>query len=508
VAPAFPAADGLYEDNLRLSRLEYDAQHLYLQSRPRCLGLVLGNACNIDCPHCYQTKNGDNLLKPPSIGRELRREFMAFYPFLASLRVQGGEAFAYSGFRDLLDDLAATVSRPILSVSTNGTLIDEEWAERIVRLPFLTLTVSLDGATPATYARLRRGADLDRVLENTGRVRRWKEKLGSALPHLDSFFVVMRSNFREIPQYLELARTHGFLEVSLQTAEINANNLERDPSIDARETIVDRAEVEDLHSLLREALPDARRHLRAVRTSGLTSLFEAHGLDTSFLREQSDGLYPNGGDLVAKPAATIPLCPNPWTTLFVVENGDVHLCFLATPVGNLYETSLAAIWNSPAALAKRSDMIAGRYLQSGCSERWCSWREGKPAAAPEPTLAALRDEMGRLASRAAAAQPLVQIGEQPAEIVAVRRMLADRDRRVHELEVMFARLCETNAEAHAVGQQQIDSVAAELAAARACGQAASADRDRLAAILRTLPGRLASRIASLRAAPAPRPKSR
>jgi len=504
VSQALPARDWLYEDNLRLSQLEYDAQHIYLESRPRCLGLVLGNACNIDCPHCYQAKNSDNLLKPAGIARELRREFMGFYPFLASLRVQGGECFAYWGFRDLIDDVAATVRRPILSASTNGTLIDDEWAERIVRLPFLTLTVSLDGATPDTYARMRRGADLYRVLENVGRVRGWKEKLGSSLPHLDSFYVVMRSNFREIPQYLELARAHGFLEVSLQTAEINANNLSRDPSLDARETITDPGEVCELHGLLREALPEARRHFHGIRTSGLTSLFEAHGLDTSFLREESEGLYPNGEDLVAGPPAATPLCPNPWTTLFVVENGDVHLCFLAEPVGNLYEAPLAAIWNSPAALAKRSDMIAGRYLRSGCSKRWCSWREGKPAAAPEPALPALREEMSRLAERAAAAQPLVQIGEKPSEIAAVRRMLTARDRRARELEAMFVQLCETNAEAHATGQRQINAVEGELAAARAGQLAAAAELDRMAAVLQTLPGRLAQRIASLRTTAAPR----
>lgn len=77
-----------YEDNLRLSQLEYLQQHIYLRSWPRCLGLVPGNACNIYCPHCYQSKNGDNLLKPAEIGRELRREFMGLYPYLASLRIQ------------------------------------------------------------------------------------------------------------------------------------------------------------------------------------------------------------------------------------------------------------------------------------------------------------------------------------------------------------------------------------------------------------------------------------
>ena len=364
----------IYEDNLRLSQIEYLQQHIYLRSQPRCLGLVLGNACNIDCPHCYQAKNGDNLLKPAEIGRELRREFMALYPYLNTLRVQGGEAFAYPGFAALIDDVAAAVQRPILSASTNGTLIDEDWAERIVRLPFSNLTVSIDGGTPETYARLRRGSDLGQVLANVRRIERWKKKLGSQLPHLDSFFVVMRSNFREIPRYLELMADHGFEEIALQTAEINANNTSREPTLVRDEAIAEEAEIRELHTLVEGVLPGARRRFRSIRTSGLTSLFEALGLSTTFLREETEGLYPDSGDLAPEEPASIPLCPNPWTTLFVAENGDVHLCFLAEPVGNLYEAPLTDIWNSPRALAKRSHMISGRYLASGCSSRWCSWR--------------------------------------------------------------------------------------------------------------------------------------
>src|SRR5215475_10140674 len=181
------------EDNRRLNRSEYLLQRFYLRSQPRFLGLVLGNACNIDCPHCYQAKNGDNLLKPPEIGRELRREFSALYPFLSTLRIQGGEAFAYRGFEDIIEDVRSTLRRPIVSVSTNGTLIDDKWAERIVRTPFTNLTVSIDGGTPETYARLRRGADLNQVLANVDRVQKWKRKLNSKLPMLDSFFVILRS---------------------------------------------------------------------------------------------------------------------------------------------------------------------------------------------------------------------------------------------------------------------------------------------------------------------------
>jgi sulfatase maturation enzyme AslB (radical SAM superfamily) len=111
----------ILETNLRLGRAEYFLQRTYLRSMPRMLGLVLGNACNIDCPHCYQEKNGDNLLRPADIGHQLRREFLSLYPYLATLQVQGGEALAYRGFRELVEDVASVSHRPLLSVTTNGT---------------------------------------------------------------------------------------------------------------------------------------------------------------------------------------------------------------------------------------------------------------------------------------------------------------------------------------------------------------------------------------------------
>ncbi len=492
--------DALYEDNLRLSQLEYRQQHIYLRSQPRCLSLVFGNACNIYCPHCCQPKTGDNLLRPAEIGRELRREFMALYPYLSTLRLLGGEPFAIAGFRELLED-AAIVRRPIVSVSTNGTLIDEEWAERIVRLPFSNLTVSIDGGTPATFARMRRGGDLGQVLANVERIRRWKRKLGSELPYLDSFFVVMRSNFREIPQYLELMSAHGFTDVALQTVEVNTHNARREPTLERDESIADGAEIRELHRIMQEVLPRERRRFRMIRTSGMTSLFASQGLDGSFLREESEGLYPDSDDLAEAPScagtsedasgpalspsgATPPevadcaapsaepagpaLCPNPWTNLFVSENGDVRACFIADAIGNLYETPLSRIWNGQPAIAQRSDMIAGRYLKSGCSVGRCSWREGKKAPAPQSDgLEELRAEMMQFADRAAQAEPPVPTGEAPSGILAVRRMVASRDQRVKELEMMFAQLCDNISAIQERSKEHIAHLEAKAGAALA-----------------------------------------
>jgi MoaA/NifB/PqqE/SkfB family radical SAM enzyme len=361
--------------------------------------------------------------------------------------------FAIPGWAEILDDVAAMAPRPILSISTNGTMIDEHWAERIVRTPFRNVTVSIDAARPETFARLRPGAALEEVLANTRRIQRWKEKLGSEYPYLDSFFVVMRSNFREIPEYVRMMRGLGMTAVSLQTAQITEENDSRLPTLRERETIADSAEVAELHRLLRETMERERPGI-SIRTSGLTTLFEQHGLDSAFVAEGEHGLYP---DAQGVKEAGYELCPNPWTTLFVVENGDVHLCFLSEPVGNLYEEPLVSIWNSPRAVAKRSRIVAGRHQASGCSPQWCGWREGsKPET---PTGERRREALAEFGRLSAHASDLLQVsGESGPEVAAARRILQDHRRRLSEAGSMLQELCRVNQETNDRGQAYIDEL--------------------------------------------------
>jgi MoaA/NifB/PqqE/SkfB family radical SAM enzyme len=454
------AAERLYQDNLRLAKAEYLLQHTWLHARPRLLGLVLSNRCNLRCVHCYQARNCDSLFGAGEIGRELRRELAGFYPYLSTLDLLGGEVFLSPGFSELIDDVAAMVSRPILRITTNGTLIDDAWAERIVRTPFHSVTVSIDGGTPATYRHLRRGAELETVLAGIRRIQTWKQKLASDFPHLDSFFVVMHSNFREIPRYLELMRDEGVTEVALETMRVNAENTARTPTLVDDEAITSPLEVAELHGVLREALSWGRRHLRAIRVSGLATLFAAHGLDTSFLREEGEGLYPESDDLRTA-AGGFELCPNPWTLMFITESGNVHLCFLSEPIGNLYETPLAEIWNSPKALAKRSRMISGRYVAAACSEPSCSWREGGvPVPSDRDQTKLLLAEMKDLTGRAGRLHP-AEPEELPA-LDAVRRRLTESNQNAREWEALFRHLCETNGELHAHGQAHIGHLEAEM----------------------------------------------
>ena len=72
------AGHELYEANLRLDRAEYAMRRLHLTSMPLYLSVVLGTACNLDCPFCYQTASDQRLLPLDPLGFALRRELSAF----------------------------------------------------------------------------------------------------------------------------------------------------------------------------------------------------------------------------------------------------------------------------------------------------------------------------------------------------------------------------------------------------------------------------------------------
>jgi len=439
--------------------------------------IVLGNGCNIDCPHCYQEKNGDNLLRDKEIGFSLRREFLQLYPYLETLRLQGGEVFALKGFKELVNDIAKSVDRPLISISTNGTLLDESWCQRIVEMPFQAVTFSFDAGTRETFERLRRGAKFDAVVSNIIHLQEHKLASNSWFPNIDAFFVVMRSNFRELPLFMELMLKLQIYEVSFQTLLVDERNLQREPQL-YNEEITDRKEIKELHGLLKKLVEKYSDEFDVISFSGLQSLFESIGLSADFLDEKGHTLIP-GLDKRRKQRAGLKQprvpqyelhgiadsliqqqtdkgqCPNPWSTLFVTENGDISLCFLSEPVGNLYRTPIVEIWNSTAAVAKRSKMLTGQFTQSGCSSLWCNWRDSNVAHTMQ------QDEwhnslkvFNRLVRQLLYPKTVV-FEPVDTKLKAVRRLIKSKDHRINELESNLLKLWEDNAGIHKEGQEHI-----------------------------------------------------
>ena len=438
--------------------------------------IVLGNGCNIDCPHCYQIKNGDNLLRNKGVERTLRREFLQLYPYLETLRIQGGEVFALKGFEDLISDVTNTTSRPLISISTNGTLLNETWCHRVVDIPFQSMTFSFDAGTKATFEKMRRGANYKTVVDNVRRIQSIKKTKKSWYPVLDSFYVIMRSNYQEIPQFLELMLELEIHEASFQTLLVDERNLQREPEL-LTEQLVKLNEITDLHEILTQALNKYKDQFDSLSFSGLKNLFDNAGLSSDFLNEASSSLFPvQARTRYARKGVTKPntphyelpsppshftqshtnkQCPNAWTTMFITENGDVSLCFLSEPVANLYETPLAEIWNCPPAISKRTRMLVGKYTKSGCSKLWCEWRDGETTNALEDNSWHELLEYSQLLIKQLQHVAIKEDPEFDKNLGAVRRLIYMKNSRIKELEANLSLLWEDNEHLHKNGQTYI-----------------------------------------------------
>ena len=92
------------------------------------------------------------------------------------------------------------------SNGVNLNRISDDMIDCLVRCQFRELTVSIDGASNATYQQYRRGGDFDAVIENIKRLNACKERYGSPYPQLLWQFVVFGHNEHELPQAREMAR--------------------------------------------------------------------------------------------------------------------------------------------------------------------------------------------------------------------------------------------------------------------------------------------------------------
>lgn len=123
--------------------------------------------CNFDCKMCYvhltaeeQRRRGRELTADEwlAIAEEARSRGMLF------LLLTGGEPLIRADFRYLLTELKKMGL--LVSVNSNGSLIDRDWLEFFRHEPPFRFNITLYGGSDAAYERLCGRAMFGRVTEN------------------------------------------------------------------------------------------------------------------------------------------------------------------------------------------------------------------------------------------------------------------------------------------------------------------------------------------------------
>ena len=189
-------------------RLEDDTNHVRLHRPVTHLAKVYVEPtvyCNLDCRTCVRNMWAEKLgsMTEATFARILDN-VKAIEPRPSIFFGGLGEPFFHSS---LIDWIArAKAIGATVELITNGTLLTEEKARAIVASGLDNLWVSIDGATPDSYADVRLGATLPLVIENVMRLRRLRKGGHFAKPEIDVAFVAMKRNIHELPDVLKLAQ--------------------------------------------------------------------------------------------------------------------------------------------------------------------------------------------------------------------------------------------------------------------------------------------------------------
>jgi len=137
-----------------------------------------------------------------------------------------GEPYLNPGFLDMVK--YASDRGIYTATSTNAHYLKDENARRTVESGLDRMIISIDGTTQETYENYRVGGKLDKVIEGTKNVIKWKKELGSSTPHVIFQFLVVRPNEHQIEDVKRLGAELGVDEVRFKTAQIY--DYENDPN--------------------------------------------------------------------------------------------------------------------------------------------------------------------------------------------------------------------------------------------------------------------------------------
>lgn len=165
------------------------------------------DGCNLDCITCFRNGWSEH------IGRMTDE---TFEHFLAGLKAMAPDIpSVYFGgigeplFHPKTPEWIRRVKELGVKVEliTNGTILNEKKARELIDAGLDVLWVSIDGATPASFADVRMGAELPLILENLKRFSKMRKGGHYPKPEIGVAFVAMKRNISELPQVLKIARS-------------------------------------------------------------------------------------------------------------------------------------------------------------------------------------------------------------------------------------------------------------------------------------------------------------
>ncbi|MCX7014031.1 MAG: radical SAM/SPASM domain-containing protein [Candidatus Sumerlaeota bacterium] len=252
-------------------------------------------------------------------------------PYNMSIHITGyGEPTMSSRFDELLDMALANGSET--NFFTNASLLNFARLERLTRCP-VNITLSIDGATKATYESVRQGSNFDRLLDKLAMIKKMRDiHLSESFARFGVCFVSLRDNLHELADVVRLARRFridavGAADYALQNTEFDRQSPRYDPRRANR------------------CLEEARNVARELGVPLQTP--PSYDPNPAVYRGESIWRKLRGArKLFSEPNRFPRRCHSPWSEPYIHTDGRVVPCCASNVfLGDLSKDSFATIWN-------------------------------------------------------------------------------------------------------------------------------------------------------------------
>ncbi|MBP7687640.1 MAG: SPASM domain-containing protein [Thermoflexales bacterium] len=356
-----------YARKLKSANIQLSPERLYY--KPQWLVLGVNNLCNLHCKMCdvgtqtLQTNFATNLLgaeplnMPLALFERICDQAAAWCP-----EVKIGYAFTEPLiYPYLIESLQYAQTRQLYTAITTNALNLERQAQAICTAGTRDLFVSLDG--PPDIHNVIRGHNrsFQRAIDGINLV-----LAESTRPEVSVFCTITEWNVGRLAEFAEFfaaypLRTLGFMHTNFTTTEMAArHNAEWGQLYPATASNIAATHPGQMD------LAKLRQDIETIRQMRLP--FRVVFSPEISTPEQLDQFYNQPGQLIGR------RCNDAFDNIMIKSDGTVipaHGRCYNLPVGNLYQASLAEIWNSPVLGRFRRNLVKAGGLLPACA-RCCS----------------------------------------------------------------------------------------------------------------------------------------
>ncbi len=335
--------DDIFSRNKLLNELEIAQKKLILDSRMRNLIVTLSTRCNLNCTMCEEIR------LRWEIPQKTLREVISFFPYLERIVWQGGEVFLLDFFGDLIK-AAAKFPKLRQVITTNGLLIDERWAEDLVKSN-VDLTFSIDGATKDIYESIRRGAKFETLIRNLSNFNQLRKQHHHPID-INLHVVVMKSNYHQLERFIDFAKEYDFKLLALLPIGGNYGSPEN----------IFHFKNDRALKFIKETIPKIRKKAEEygiLLENRLPIIVDEHNSDVTNSSHRDEAPQRNNKML----------CHLPWIQLYIDYDGTIRPDCVCEPreyIGNVLEDSLEEVWNNQKMQTYRKKII------DNCCDQICN----------------------------------------------------------------------------------------------------------------------------------------